>query len=184
MNLGSFFLEKAAAQFPDTVSVVTPEARLTNQMLYQRACRLANALLGLGLKKGTRVAVLLTNSHQSVECFLGLACGGLALVPMNARNSAQEHAYIIDNSDAEAVIVGKEFIDSILSIRDQIPKATRFIGVGSDLPSTVRDYEQLMADAPPEPPDIDVTEADIASIRYTAGTTGKPKACCIPLAAT
>lgn len=175
MNLGSFFLEKAAAQFPDTISVVTPEARLTNRMLYQRSCRLANALLGLGLEKGTRVAVLLTNSHQSVECFLGLACAGLPLVPMNARNSAKEHAYIIDNSDAQAVILGKEFIDTIFSIRENIPKARHFIGVGSDLPSTVRNYEQLMADASEQPPAIEVTEADIASVRYTAGTTGRPK---------
>jgi len=85
------FLEKAALRFPNHISVVSGENRLTNKELLERIYRLGNALINLGLKKGERVAVLMHNCHQIVESFYGIASAGLVLVPMNFRNSGPEH---------------------------------------------------------------------------------------------
>ena len=175
MNLGSYFLEKAVAKFPDTISVVSPEARRTNRELFKNSCRIANVLLGLGLKKETRVGVLLTNSHHSVECFLGISCAGMALVPMNSRFSAKEHTYILNNSGAKAVIMGQEFIDTVVPAIEDAPEVSHVIGVGPDVPSSVLNYHTLMSEAAATLPDIEVNHDDIGSIRYTAGTTGRPK---------
>ncbi|RJQ75205.1 MAG: long-chain-fatty-acid--CoA ligase [Desulfobacteraceae bacterium] len=175
MNLGSYFLEKAVAKYPDTISVVSPEARLTNRRLYENVCRLANALLGLGLKKGTRVGVLLTNSHHSVECFLGLSCAGLVLVPMNARNSAKEHAFILENSGAQAIIMGHEFIDDVQPVIDANPDISHAVCVGGRVTAPVLDYSELLARSSAQPPAVELCGDDISSIRYTAGTTGRPK---------
>lgn len=83
-------LIKTAALFPDQEILISPEKRLTARELLDRSIRIANALLALGLKKGDRVGVLLTNSHQSVECFCGITCAGLVRVPLNMRNSSRD----------------------------------------------------------------------------------------------
>ena len=122
MNIRDY-LNKAAMYFPNHEVVVHKETRLTTRQLLKRIYRVSNALLGLGLKKGDRVAVLLQNCHQCVECFFGINAAGLVLVPMNARNSAKEHLYILQNAEASAVLLGEAFIEDLGSI---LPEAKSF----------------------------------------------------------
>lgn len=175
MNLGGIFIEKAANKYPDKVSIISKEARLTNRELFARACRLANALLGLGLKKGARVPVLLTNSHLSVECFLGVYCAGMVLVPLNSRNSPKEQLYILNDCGAEAILAGPEYLPSLTPLLPQAPKLSHVICVGGEAEAPALTYGELVAGAAEDLPNLAVGEDDAISIRYTAGTTGKPK---------
>lgn len=175
MNLGGIFIEKAASKYPSKVSIISGETRLTNRELFTRACRLANALLSLGLRKGARVPVLLTNSHLSVECFLGVYCAGMVLVPLNARNSAKEQLYILKDCGAEAILAGPEYLPSLTPLLEQAPKLAHVICVGGEAEAPALSYEQITAEASGELPQLEVGEDDAISIRYTAGTTGKPK---------
>jgi len=174
MNVGDF-LVKAATQFPNHIALVHQETRLTTKQLLERVNRLANALLGLGLKKGDRVAVLLNNCHQSVECFYGIARAGLVLVPMNARYSAREYLYMLNNAEARAIIMGPEFIEVIGSILPEATGVSQAIAVSGQAPQSMRSYEDLLAAASAQDPDVEIFEDDIISLRYTAGTTGLPK---------
>ena len=174
MHTGDF-LAKAAARFPDHVAVVFQDTRLTTRELLDRVYRLSNGLLGLGLRKGDRVAVLLNNCHQSVECFYGNAGAGFVLVPMNARYSAREHLHMLNDSDARAVIMGREFAETIGSILSEAPALEFAICIeGTPLPSMLA-YEELLAHASAEKPRVEISGEDIISLRYTAGTTGQPK---------
>ena len=174
MNVGDL-LAKAAFRFPNHTAVVYQQTRLTTKELLGRIYRLANALLGLGLKKGDRVAVLLNNCHQSVECFFGLACAGLVLVPMNSRNSAREHLFLLNDSEAKAILLGDEFREPIASILPEARSISHALCVTGKALEGMPAYEELMAQASPEKPGLDVSEEDIISLRYTAGTTGQPK---------
>lgn len=174
MNVGNL-LVKAAIRYPDNTVIVSQDARLTMKELLDRMYRLANALIGLGLKKGDRVAVLMNNCSQSVECFYGLTFSGLVLVPMNSRYSAQEHMYMLNDSEAKVVLVGEEHREVIASIMQQASSVTNVVCVTGEPLEGMLSYEALLAKAPSENPGIEVDGGDMLSLRYTAGTTGHPK---------
>ena len=175
MNVGDL-LAKAAVRFPSHTAVVHQNTHLTTRELLERIYRVANVLLSLGLQKGDRVAVLLNNCHQSVECFYGLACAGLVLVPMNSRYSAREHLYMLNDSDARAILLGNEFQEAIASILPEAHTVSQAICVTGRAREGMLSYEELLAEVSPEKPKVEIFEEDIVSLRYTAGTTGQPKA--------
>ncbi|MBN1664175.1 MAG: long-chain-fatty-acid--CoA ligase [Deltaproteobacteria bacterium] len=172
---GKDILIKTAMLFPDREILVSPEKRLTGKDVLDRAFRLANAFLDLGLKKGDRIGVLLTNSHQSVESFCGIMCAGMARVPLNMRNSAREHLYILNNSGASAVMVGPEYTKTIGSILSEAESLKYAVCVSGEPLKPMLSYEDLIAGASPREPDVSMGDDDIFRLSYTSGTTGVPK---------
>lgn len=174
MHIGDF-IAKAARRFPDREVLVDGERRMKARELLDRAYRVSNALLGLGLEKGDRVAVLLQNCRQCVECFFGIYCAGLVLVPMNARNSAREHLYILQDSGAAAVLAGGGFIEGLASILPEAGSVRHVVCVTGQPHGNMLDYEKLIGRASAEEPGAAISEEDMISLRYTSGTTGRPK---------
>ena len=70
---------------------------MTFRQWNERSCRLANALLGLGLAKGDRVAVLAYNCVEWLEIYAATAKAGLVAVPINFRLVGAEIRYIVEN---------------------------------------------------------------------------------------
>jgi fatty-acyl-CoA synthase len=143
----------------------------------QRASRLANALLALGLVKGDRVALLAFNTIEWLEIYVALARAGLVAVPINFRLVGPEIAYIVQHSEARAFIVQQDFRNAVAGIRAELPiDAGRFIHFGADAtPSGWQGYESLIAAARADAPPIDVHPEDLFALMYTSGTTGRPK---------
>jgi acyl-CoA synthetase (AMP-forming)/AMP-acid ligase II len=169
------YLARAACLFPHNEVLVHGETRLTAAQLVARVFRVANALLGLGLGKGDRVAVLLHNCHQSVECFYGIHSAGCVLVPLNARNAVQEHLYILENAGARALLMGAEFIEEMAAAAPRTPGLEVLVCVTGHAAKGMHPYEQLLADASAAEPRVAIEDQDISSLRYTSGTTGRPK---------
>ena len=141
-----------------------------------RASRLANALLGLGLAKGDRVAVLAYNCVEWLEIYAALARAGLVCVPLNFRLLAPEIAYIAQHSDARAVIVQEELRDRMEAIRAGLALAPGCaILFGAPTPAGWLGYEALIEAAPARAPDVRVRPEDPFALMYTSGTTGRPK---------
>ncbi len=174
MPIGDF-IAKTAVRFPNHIVVVDQQKRLTAKELLERVNRLANALLDLGLKKGDRVAVLLNNCRQSIECFYGIARAGLVFVPLNTRYSAQEDLYMLNDAEARAILVGQESVEVIRSILSEASALSYVICVTDRAPESTKSYEELLAKASPQEPSVEISDEDPYSIRYTAGTTGRPK---------
>src|SRR5215203_5369299 len=86
-----------------------------------RSCRLANALLGLGLAKGDRVAVLASNRVEWMEIYAAAAKGGLVAVPINFRLVGPEIRYIIENCGARALIVEEDLLGSVEEVGAGLP---------------------------------------------------------------
>jgi acyl-CoA synthetase (AMP-forming)/AMP-acid ligase II len=175
MNLGQN-LKINAGKFPNTVALKDSSRSFTYPELNQRVNRLANGLLSLGLNKGDKVAVFMENSIEIVEVFLATAKTGIVMVPINFRLLGKDVAYIVDNSDARALIVDDEFAPVIQDIKAdlrQIP-AENYIVVGKEI-SGFRPYDGVMASAPGHEPEAVVNPEDTWILIYTSGTTGKPK---------
>jgi fatty-acyl-CoA synthase len=143
----------------------------------QRASRLANALLALGLIKGDRVALLAFNTIEWLEIYVALARAGLVAVPINFRLVGPEIAYIVQHSEARAFIVQQDFRNAVEGIRAELPIDNgRFIHFGAGpTPANWHGYESLIAAASADAPPIDVHPEDLFALMYTSGTTGRPK---------
>src|ERR1700759_4744605 len=88
----------------------------------ERACRLANALLGLGLVKGDPVAIRAYTRGEWSEIFAATAKAGLVALPINFRLVGKEVEFIINNAEAAAVIVQDELVGMVEEIRGSLPK--------------------------------------------------------------
>src|SRR6202158_2518812 len=98
-------LRANARLFPERVGARDLERAMTFRQWNARACRLANALAGLGLAKGDRVAVLAYNAIEWLEIYAAVAKAGLVAVPVNFRLVGPEIRYIAENCEARAFIV-------------------------------------------------------------------------------
>ena len=74
-----------AHTFPAKIGARDLERTMTFRTWYERSCRLANALRGLGLSKGDRVCVLAYNCVEWLEIYAATALAGLVAVPINFR---------------------------------------------------------------------------------------------------
>jgi fatty-acyl-CoA synthase len=165
---------------PHKVGVRDSKRALTYAQWDERASRLANALLGLGLAKGDCVALLAYNTIEWLEIYAALARAGLVAVPLNFRLAAPEIAYIVNNAEVRAAIVQEDLRALFDSVRAELPiAADRFVHFGrTDDGTTPRGwhgYEALIADAPLTVPTVDVRPEDLFALMYTSGTTGRPK---------
>ncbi|HRP98290.1 MAG TPA: AMP-binding protein [Rhodocyclaceae bacterium] len=112
-----------ARLFPDKVGARDLVRSLTFRQWNERACRLANALSGLGLVKGDRVAVLAYNCVEWLEIYAALAKAGLVAVPINFRLVGPEIRYIVENAEASAFIVQADLYDHVEPIRSELALA-------------------------------------------------------------
>ena len=100
----------------------------------RRANRFANLLLSRGLKKGTKVAILLMNCLEWLPIYFGILKAGCLAVPMNFRYSSDEIKYCLDLADVEVLVFGPEFVSRIDAIETQIMDVRMLFYVGKDGP--------------------------------------------------
>lgn len=143
----------------------------------ERAERLANALVALGVRRDDRVATLMWNNQSHMEAYLAVPSMGAVLHTLNVRLFPDQLTYIINHADDRVIIVDPSLVPLLARIKDQIPNVRHFIvnGPVEEPPFTLLDYQELIAAHEPgfEWPDLD--EVDAAVMCYTSGTTGDPK---------
>jgi acyl-CoA synthetase (AMP-forming)/AMP-acid ligase II len=139
-----------------------------------RVRRLAGALTQRGIKRGDVVAFLDKNHPACVELTLAAASLGAANAIINFRLAADELDYVLNDSGAKLLIVGKELKPGIDQIRDKLTNVEHIIEVtpeGED----GDEYEAMLAEATPIGRGDDVQPDDVCIIMYSSGTTGRPK---------
>ncbi|MFH1136331.1 MAG: AMP-binding protein [Pseudomonadota bacterium] len=174
-NVGEI-LATNAALCPDKIGAKDLKRSMSFREWNERSCRLANALLGLGLQKGDRFAIIAYNSVEWMEMYAAAAKAGLVVVPIMFRLAPAEYEYILKDSGAKAFIVEKQFVEGADSLRNSLPELSHLIFLGEgDVPAGYVGYEDLIAQASPGEPGIKVDHDDVWTFMYTSGTTGKPK---------
>jgi len=173
MNIGNM-LTRCSRIYPNHIALAHGPKRLTYTQFNSRSNQLSNALSRIGVGVGDCVALLMYNCPEMIEALYACFKGGFSVVPINFRLHPSEYAYIINHSQAKAVILTQEFNADILSIRGQIPHAHHLITL-ADAEEELLDYEILMADELKYRADVDMKPEDVAWLFYTSGTTGRPK---------
>ena len=142
----------------------------------RRANRFANLLLSRGLKKGTKVAILLMNCLEWLPIYFGILKAGCIAVPMNFRYSSDEIKYCLELADVEVLVFGPEFVSRMDVIRNEIPGVKMCFYIGKDGPDYTEDGLRLTGFCSSSHPPIALDEEDYAAIYFSSGTTGFPKA--------
>lgn len=160
-----------ARSAPGEVAVKDGDRTLSYRALDDRSNRLAQYLLSRGLVPGDPVALLMGNRLEYPEVAAGLAKAGLPLVPLNPRLAAPEIAYILEHSEARAVILDEALAGVAATAVADVKGPVLVVG-GTSIGT---EYETSLATADPADPFVTVSENTPFSIAYTSGTTGQAK---------
>jgi fatty-acyl-CoA synthase len=176
MHMGTV-LKMNAINYPDKLGCQDKHKSFTFKEWNERCCRLANALATMGIGHQDRFAILAYNRVEWLDIYVSCAKGGQVMVPLMFRLAPLDFEYIINHSDSKALIVEEPFIEAVNGIRNKLPIPHEnyiYLGEGK-APDGYVHYEDLLASASPEEPDLMVDAVDMWTIMYTSGTTGKPK---------
>src|SRR5262249_46042032 len=164
----------AAARRPDDAALIDERGTTTWRALDERTNRLIHALRAAGLRGGDTVALLAGNRR---ECFEAMSAGmhaGLFVVPVNWHWVARELAYVVDNSDAVALIADGLWLDGAREAgrAPESARCARRVAMTDDPPPDFASYERLLRSGVADEPDEQHAGGPLF---YTSGTAGFPK---------
>lgn len=147
---------------------------VTYAELFERACRFANGLEDLGVKRGDRVALLLDNCAEVLEAISGLALGGYVRCPLYTHNTPETNQYLLELTDTRMLILHRRYYETHADLFDDLPDL-EFLVVVDDVPDGAVSYGELVGSASSADPNVELMPDDLHQIRFSAGTTGRPK---------
>lgn len=171
------FLQISSAVVPDREALVEVGGNNTRVLygdMLPRVNRLANALQGLGVEKGEKIAVMSVNSADYVVTYYACAMLGVTFVPLNYRAKEEELTHMINISKSVAVFVSDRYHDLLEKIRPTLTDTKHFIAFDSEFEGYLS-FKDLMANASDEDIWVDVDDHDPTIVIFTSGTTALPK---------
>ncbi|MFH1351491.1 MAG: AMP-binding protein [Pseudomonadota bacterium] len=193
-------IDRAADKWPEKEAIVFKGERIAYKEVQSRANKLATGFLKLGLKKGDKIAIWLSNIPEFIYTEFAVFKIGATMVPLNTRFKTMEMAYILKQSDSTTLVMLDSFLglDFMGMIREVCPELSRckpgelkserlpllrnVICVSKKRHEGMFSYDEIMGWA--QAPRLEealrkaqdsVEPDDIANIPYTSGTTGFPK---------
>ena len=192
-------LSQTAQKFPDHTALLFFGKKISYNELDRQVNQFARALLGLGIRKGDRVAIMLPNIPQMVIAYYGTLRSGAIAVPTNPLYHEHELEVQLTDSGAETLVA----VDMFFPVIDHVLKKTNvknliLCGIKDYLPfplnllypikaridkqwvsvprvPPIHDFMSLLHTAESTPISADVKPDDTALLQYTGGTTGVPK---------
>ncbi len=159
-------VRRSAGRTPDRVALHFAGRQWTYRQLDEAVTRAAGHLLGLGLRKGDRVAAFGRNSDAFLILFLACGRAGLVHVPVNYNATAGELRYFVEQSGSAALFHDAEFTE----------RAAELAASSAALHRETLERLLVRAEAGPVPAlDVTVRDEDLVQLLYTSGTTAAPK---------
>ncbi|MFJ8244787.1 long-chain-fatty-acid--CoA ligase [Peribacillus asahii] len=168
-------LKRSASNFPESIAYIYGDKSVTYQELNQKVDRLAAGLYVQGIRKGDGVALILGNSPEFLIAYYGILRLGAFVVPINPLYTQGEINYLLDNSQAKAVITHVSVEPKLSEVKKQLENLKLVVYIEAENQEST--WEHLMETGT----SINVYgspyigDEDLAVILYTSGTTGKPK---------
>ena len=168
-------LRRSASRFPDKTALVFEGRTSTYQELNERANRLANSLLKLGVKKGDRIGVLFHNCPEFIEVYFASAKGGGIFSSINNLLRTVELKKILDYLSPRFLFFDYDYAELLSSMKADLGYVKSFICLDRATPLSSLVYSDLVEQGRPEEPEVSISDSDVMTIVLTSGTTGLPK---------
>ena len=172
MNFTTEFFRHVQEE-PERAALIYEDREISYGELGRRIHRFGNGLKHLGVKPGDRVALLMNNRPEFVIPYYATLKIGAVIVPLNTFLVVEELEYQLENMEASILICTDWRAPDIVSMRDQMPGVEHLITVG--VFDGAVDFEAFLEGEAEDLDLNDVDDTDVALIRYTSGTTGRPK---------
>ena len=173
MNLKSV-MENAASRFAGKTAIVMGERRLSFNYLEETSNRVANALIGMGVKKGDRVATMQSSNPEFITVFFGIIKAGGIAVPLDSRYVADELYNIFQDCRPKVLVAENPPLESLILALPRFDSIKHVITFDDIFEGQFTSYRQIIADYPATGTDVDIAPDDAAIISYTGGPTRNP----------
>ena len=182
MTIGKI-LEDKAQRNKGKVLARFKDLTVTYEEMNATANRMANAFADMGVKKGDRVCVMLPNCLEYLYAWFGLAKMGAVKVPINTAYKGHLLQYIINNCDAEVILIDQQYLSRLKFIEIGLttlnkviicPGSTEGDENAPEVSFDTLPYGRLL-EAPATTPSVEIRHTDPQAILYTSGTTGPSK---------
>ncbi len=170
--------DRCTTNFSDHVALTYKGGNHTYGEIHENAYRIGNALQGLGLEKGDKIAFLMANCSEYVFCEYAIAKIGAIRVPLAVLLSSGDHVYMMNTVEAKALIYHEKMAGRVLEMMPELKTVKHFICVAESEESVQTGHLHLQGLMKGHEPSIEPVEIDpeeLVGIYFTGGTTGKPK---------
>jgi fatty-acyl-CoA synthase len=178
-------LDHAKSWHPDrevvSRSVEGPVVRTNYAQIHERAKRISNALKGMGVQAGDRVATLAWNTGRHIEAWYGIMGIGAVCHTLNPRLFAEQLVYIVNHAEDQVLFTDLTFVPIVAQLRAQMPTIKHVVVMtdeagmrGVDLPGALC-FETLVDQHSADCIWGGFAETQPSGLCYTSGTTGNPK---------
>jgi benzoate-CoA ligase family protein len=153
---------------------IDPRGSWTYGQLADRVARFAAALRTLGVQREERILISLLDTIDWPTAFLGALKAGVVAVPVNTLMTEDDYRFMLADSRARMLVVSQALYPKFVKLIGECPDLEHVV-VSGDNAQGHQSFEDLIADATPDPATAPTTRDDIAFWLYTSGSTGKPK---------
>jgi acyl-CoA synthetase (AMP-forming)/AMP-acid ligase II len=168
-------LQSRVKQHPEKLALIFKESRWSYAAFQREVDRIASGLIGIGVKRGDRIAFVLPNCAEFLFAVFATTKIGAVFVPLNPQYTAEEAQYVLHHSEASVVLTSPELLPLIDAVRGELPDLKQVIVTGEGGAGTSLSWKDFLSAAVPHDLKIAIDPEDLASITYTSGTTDRPK---------
>jgi 4-hydroxybenzoate-CoA ligase len=182
-NAATDMVDAAVARgLADKMVFAQPDRSLTYGELQEQTCALAAALYGLGLRPEERLGLLLPDTIDFPVVFWGGIRAGIVVLPLNTLFTAEQCAYVLDDSRAAAIVTSPSLAKPLIRVLDRLKRLRTIVLVGGSAEDKaafagrdVHDFADLLARGRRDLFVAPTLSDEVAFWLYTSGSTGEPK---------
>jgi len=141
--------------------------------LQEQANRLANVLVGMGVKRGDRVAIVMPQRFETAVAYIAVLQMGAVAMPLSMLFGPEALEFRLHDSEAVAAICDAAALEGVQAVRARCPALRGVVAVDAS-------YPIALASSPAKFKLVSTLADDPAVLIYTSGTTGQPKGALIP----
>lgn len=180
-------LNLACSRYDKNVATIFFDNKMTYWEIRDQVRRLATALVGMGVKKGDRVALMLPNCPQMIISYFGVLLAGAVVANISPLHVEREIEYELKDSGSETMIYLDLFHSRVEAVKENTPLKRSIVTSITDHMETPADvqaekgpgidyYREVIESSTPDVPEVEIDPLeDVAVLQYTGGTTGTVK---------
>lgn len=168
-------LEETVNQYSGNPAVVFGERRISYAELDETSNKIANALIKIGVRKGDRVAMLLTNSPEFVAAYFGIIKAGAIAVPLDVEYKIGELQSLLGNCQPKVLVAENSLLEPLIPALSGFKSVEHVIVQGYRKDSEFLSYEEIVAEGSARRAGVALEPGDLATISYTGGPSNHPR---------